>query len=95
MGSDRDIVERLESLAASPLTGSSSVGLIREAAATIETLRAEILPLRRLHDALVNAGNDPEKAKTEMAVAGLEADMARVNTDSTGALGKEGQHGQV
>lgn len=68
--------------------------MARDLAATIETLRAEIRPLRRLHDALVNAGNDPEKAKTEMAVAGLEADMARVNTDSTGAFGKEGQHGQ-
>ena len=43
MGGDRDIVERLESLAASPLTGSASVGLIREAAATIQTLRADVI----------------------------------------------------
>lgn len=117
MGSDKDIVERLESAykdrvvchcgdyckdhgytsnhTAVPNEDGDDA-MLREAAATIKTLRAEVRAWRTQDHNLVNANADQYVVRVPRHVPitsrVLEAIAA---TDSTGALGKEGQHGQV
>lgn len=94
MGSDRDIVERLRDGSRKIKWSDDRVRL--EAASTIETLRAEIMADR----AIEAHGNEPitpdievHRAEHERLVRAYRE--AQAATDSTGALGKEGRHGQV
>ena len=94
MASERDIVERLRANA-DKYPGFENLNT--EAAATIETLRAEVKAWRTRyesqHSPKCYEGWPDDKCKK--CVAGKHIQPAMDATDSTGALGKEGQHGQV
>ncbi len=89
MASERDIVERLRANA-DKYPGFENLNT--EAAATIETLRAEVKAWRAWRKLVVRYMTSEIPDPTTK----IEALKSAMNaTDATGALGKEGQHGQV
>ena len=90
--SERDIVERLR-LCSPYIDGIALHNLIRDAAATIETLRAEVKAAREAPDSSeLNEGDEEDSNVRIMAMARYIAAMDA--TDASGALGKEAADGE-